>query len=89
MNNIKNCIVYNIKIDKDEYKKRKNFLQELLQKKETKENFFVWEKDAKDLSTSNKQINDNRASVSPYNNHRHVIIGPSDVGKLITCWKFF
>ena len=42
---------------------------------------FASEKDAKDLSTSNKQINDNRASVSPYKNHRDVIIGPSDVGK--------
>ena len=32
-----------------------------------------------DLSNSKKQINDNKASVSPDENHRHVIIGSSNV----------
>ena len=46
-----------------------------------KKNDFVSEKDAKDLSHSNKQIKPNKANVSPYGNHRHIIIVPNNVDK--------
>ena len=43
---------------------------------------IISRKDVKDLSKSNKQIKDNKASVSASENHCHLFIGPSNVGRL-------
>ena len=51
-------------------------------KKKRKSNTFASEKDVKNISTSDKQIKDNKATVSATDNHRHVVIGPSNVGKI-------
>ena len=76
-----NCSACNIKTDKDNYKKDRTNCNNCYNKKKTKNNNFFSEKDVKDLSTSDKEIKDNKASVSAYENHRHVNTGPSNVGK--------
>ena len=48
-------------------------------------NNIILQKDVKDFASSNKQIKSNKASVSVWESHRHVFIGPSNVGK--TCYK--
>ena len=81
MNARKICTAYNIEIDKHKYKKDRPICKNCFKKKKLENNNLVSEKDAKVVSSSNKQITDNKASVSAYGHHLHVIIDPSNVGK--------
>ena len=79
MDKNKNCSACNINKDKDNYKKARTIWKNCYNKKKTTN--FVSKRAGKKVSTSDKQINDNEASVSTFENHRYVIIGPSNVGK--------
>ena len=87
MEKSKNCTTCNMKSDKDNSKKDRTICKNCYNKKKRKINNIVLEKDAKDLSRSNKQIKDNKTSVSAYESHNHVIIGPSNVGKTYNMFK--
>ena len=51
-------------------------------RKNNKINFLTQNQETK-IDNNNK--NDNNPSVSAYENHRHIAIGPSNVGKTFTC----
>ena len=71
---VKKCTVCNIKIDVDSYKKDRNICRNCYNMNRKKYNNK--EKKTKIDNVSNK--NDN---VSKFENHRNVVIGPSNVGK--------
>ena len=77
----RNCTACNINIDKHSYKNDRTVCKKCYNKMEIKRNNIISEKDEKDLLSTNKQIKDNRATVSASEKHRHVIIGTNNVGK--------
>ena len=79
---VKKCTVCNIKIDGDNWKKDRNICKicyNINRKKYTiNEMKRKTDDSAKNIENVNNNVNNN---VSAYENHRHVIIGPSNVGK--------
>ena len=92
---VKKCTVCNIKIDEDNCKKNRNICKNCYNKSRKK--YTINEKKTDDsvrniekpktINVNNKiilpekQKHNNNHNVSTYENHRHVIIGPSNVGK--------
>ena len=77
--NVKKCTVCNIKIDEDNYKKDRNIRKKCYNI--NREKYTINEKKRK-TDDSVKNIEKPKIdNVSTYENHRHVIIGPSNVGK--------
>ena len=80
---VKKCTVCNIKIDEDNYKKDRNICMKCYNINQKK--YTINEKKRKaDDSVKNKEkpkIDNVNNNVSTYENHRHVVIGPSSVGK--------
>ena len=81
MDKNKNGSACNIKIGKDNCKKDRTIFKNCYNKKKTRnnDNTLIQNQQPKDDNVNNK--NDINPSVSAYENHRHVIIGPSNVGK--------
>ena len=81
--NVKKCTVCNIKIDEDNYKKDRNICKKCYNI--NRKNYTINEKKRKtDDSVKNiekPKIDNVNNNVSTYENHRHVVIGPSNVGK--------
>ena len=82
--NVKQCTVCNIKIDEDNFKKDRNICKICYNINRKKYN--INEKKRKFDNSENKikidnVNNTNNDVVSTYENHRHVVIGPSNVGK--------
>ena len=79
--NVKKCTVCNIEIDEDNCKKDRNICKECynINRKKYKNN----EKKRKyDDSMNNiEKPKIDKINVPKYENHRHVVIGPSNVGK--------
>ena len=69
--NVKKCTVCNIKIDEDNCKKDRNICKNCYNINRKKYN-----NKEKKIDNINIKIN-----VPKYENHRHVVIGPSNVGK--------
>ena len=71
----RNCTACNILIDINNYKKDRTVCKTCYNKNKRKNNI--------NTLPPNKNIEnkDNNTNVSTYENHRHVIIGPSNVGK--------
>ena len=81
--NVKKCTVCNIKIDGDNCKKDTNMCKNCYNKNRKKYNNNE-KKRKTDDSVNNiekPKIDNMNNIVSTYENHRHVIIGPSNVGK--------
>ena len=76
----RNCTACNLKRDKDKHERDTTIFKNCYNKKKMKNNNFISEKDVKDISSSNKQIKDDNSIVSTSEFHRHVTIGPSNVG---------
>ena len=73
--NVKKCTVCNIKIDEDNCKKDRNICKNcnnINRKKYNNNKIILPEK---------QKHNNNIPNISTYENHRHVVIGPSNVGK--------
>ena len=94
---VKKCIVCNIKIDEDSCKKHRNICKNCYdikkknkttkKRKKTDDSVYNIEKPKIDNvnNTNNfpeKQKHNNNPNVSTYENHRHVVIGPGNVGKI-------
>ena len=79
---VKKCTVCNIKIDEDNCKKDRNICKNCYNI--NKKNILI-KKRKVDNSVNKIKIdivnNPNNNNVSTYENHRHVVIGPSNVGK--------
>ena len=77
---VKKCTVCNIKIDEDNCKKDRNICRNCYNINRKK--YTINEKKRKtDDSVRNKENDNVNNNVPTYENHRHVIIGPSNVGK--------
>ena len=80
---VKKCTVCNIKVDENNYKKDRNICKKCYNINRKK--YTINEKKRKtDDSMKNiekTKIDNVNNNVSTYENHRHVIIGPSNVGK--------
>ena len=80
--NVKKCTAYNIKIDEDNYEKDRNICKNCYMT--NRKNYNNKEKKRK-VDDSVKIMDNvnitNNDIVSAYENHRHVVIGPSNVGK--------
>ena len=80
---VKKCTVCNIKIDEGNYKKDRNICKKCYNINRKK--YTINEKKRKaDDSVKNiekPKIDNVNNNVSTYENHRHVVIGPSNVGK--------
>ena len=70
--NVKKCTVCNINIDDDNCKKDRNICKNCYNINRKKYNKIVLPEKQKHNITPN---------ISTYENHRHVVIGPSNVGK--------
>ena len=84
--NVKKCTVCNIKIDEDNCKKDRNISKNCYNIK--RKNYFDKKKRRKvddsvkrEIILPGKQKHNNKPNLSTYENHRHVVIGPSNVGK--------
>ena len=77
----RNCSICNIKIDEKIYQKHKTVCKSCYNKNRRK-NIKI----EKEIHTTPQQqkidnVNNKNNNVSKYENHRHVVIGPSSVGK--------
>ena len=87
MNDNKFCTVCKIKKDENNYKKGRTVCKSCYNKGKRKNNYITLIQVSKINNVNNKnnipakQEQDNKSNVSAYENHRHVIIGPSNVGK--------
>ena len=92
--NVKKCTVCNIKIDEDNCKKDRNICKNCYNTNRKKYNIKEKKRKVDDLEkpkidkVNNTNIlpekqkhKNNNHDVSTYENHRHVVIGPSNVGK--------
>ena len=87
---VKKCTVCNIKIDEDNCKKDRNICKNCynINRKKHKNNEKKSKTDDSVRNIEKPKIDNVKNNVSTYENHRHVIIGPSNVGKPITCSKY-
>ena len=82
MNDNKFCSACKIKIDENNYKKDRTVCKKCYNKKKRKNEYNTSIHETKITNVNNKkQKQDNNPNVSTYEKHRHVIIGPSNVGK--------
>ena len=82
MNDNKFCSACKIKIDENSYKKDRTVCKKCYNKKKRKKEYNTSIHETKITNVNNrKQKQVNNPNVSTYENHRHVIIGPSNVGK--------
>ena len=77
----RSCSICNIKIDENNYLKQKTVCKSCYNKNRRKNTTIE-----KDIHTTPHQpkidnVNNKNTIVSKFENHRHVIIGPSNVGK--------
>ena len=81
--NVKKCTVCNIKIDEDNYKKDRKICKKCYNINRKK--YTINEKKRKTDDSvkiiEKPKIDNMNKNVSTYENHRHVVIGPSNVGK--------
>ena len=77
----RNCSVCNILIDINNYKKDRTVCRDCYNKKKRKNNFNTLPPNKNNTSHKQPNIENVDNNVSTYDNHRHVIIGPSNVGK--------
>ena len=77
----RSCSICNIKLDENNYLKQKTVCKSCYNKNRRKNNIDTLS--TKKINTSYQQpdIENVNIKVSKYGNHRHVIIGPSNVGK--------
>ena len=83
--NVKKCTLCNIIIDKDNYKKDRNICKNCYninrKKNNNKEKKPQIDNNDNKIILPEKQKHNNTPNISKYENHRHVVIGPSNVGK--------
>ena len=81
--NVKKCTVCNIEIDEDNFKKDRNICKNCYNKNTKKFNQNEKKKRTNDFvnNIEKPKIDNINNNVSTYENHRNVIIGPSNVGK--------
>ena len=80
---VKNCTVCNIMIDEDNCKKDRNICKNCYNKNRKKYTINETKRKTDDSvrNIEKPKIDNVNKNVSTYENHRHVIIGPSNVGK--------
>ena len=80
---VKKCTVCNIKIDEDNYKKDRNICKKCYNINGKKDTINEKKRKTDDSmkNTEKTKIDNVNNNVSTYKNHRHVVIGPSNVGK--------
>ena len=81
MNDNKFCSACKIKIDENNYKKDRTVCKKCYNKKKRKNEYNTSIHETKITNVNNKTKTRHQPNVSTYENHRHVIIGPSNVGK--------
>ena len=82
MNDNKFCSVCKLEIDENNYKKDRTVCKSCYNKKKRKKQYNTSIHETKITNVNNeKQKHDNNPNVLTLENHRHVIIGPSNVGK--------
>ena len=87
MDKNKNCTACNIFIDINNYKKDRTVCKTCYNKNKRKNNINTLPPNKNIENVDNKKIpkninnKDNNTNLSTYENHRHVVIGPSNVGK--------
>ena len=86
MNDNKICSVCKIKIDENNYKKDRTVCKSCYNKKKRKNKYISPIHETKITNVTNvnnkkKQKHDNNPNFLTLENHRHVVIGPSNVGK--------
>ena len=83
MNDNKICSVCKIKIDENNHKKDRTVCKSCYNKKKRKNKYIspIHETKITNVNNKKKQKHNNTPNVSTYENHRHVLIGPSNVGK--------
>ena len=83
MDKNKNCSVCNVILDVNNYKKDTTDCRDCYNKNKRKNNNNTLPPNKNNTSYQQPSNNnkDNNTNVSTYENHRHVIIGPSNVGK--------
>ena len=80
---VKNCTVCNIKVDEDNYKKDRNICKKCFNKNRKKYTINGKKRKTDDSmkNIEKPKIDNVNNNVSTYENHRHVVIGPSNLGK--------
>ena len=78
---IKNCSACNINLDKKNSKKHRIVCKDCYNKKERKSNTNTLPPNKNNTSYQQPNIENVNNDVSTYENHRHVVIGPSNFGK--------
>ena len=81
MDKNKNCSACNIKLDKNNYKKDRTVCKDCYNKRKRKNNINTLPPNKNNTSYQQPNIENVNNDVSTYENHRHVAIGPSNVGK--------
>ena len=83
--NVKKCIVCNINIDDGNWRKDRNICKNcyIINRKRYNNKEKKSQIDNNDIKfiLPEKQKHNNTLNISTYENHRHVVIGPSNVGK--------
>ena len=77
----RNCTACNIMIDINNYKKDRTVCKSCYNKGKRKNNINTLPQNKNNTSYQEPNIENVNNNVSTYENHRHVIIGPSNVGK--------
>ena len=81
MNDNKFCTVCKIKIDENNYKKDRTVCKSCYNKKKRKNEYNTLPTNKINTSHQQPDIENVNKNVSKIENHRHVVIGPSNVGK--------
>ena len=84
--NVKKCTVCNIKMDDDNCKKDRNICNNwyIINRKKSnnkEKKPQIDNNDNKIILPEKQKHNNNTPNISTYENHRHVVIGPSNAGK--------
>ena len=88
MNDNKFCSACKIKIDENNYKKDGTVCKSCYNKKKRKNEYNTLPTNKINTSYQHPDIENVNDKVSKFENHRHVVIGPSNVSKTYYMLKF-